>query len=161
MLNMQRDRLNDTQKEILRIFRETSKQKREEDFDFAKKDLSKQFFNRPQIKRSGGRSLSFNRGNEFDKSLAEKRLLHKVESEKQAWTRRTKDLRDTKLDIRDWRERIGLKSGLRGIFSKKQELFNRNIKDLVRKGYLKGTGSGLGQRYRPTEKTFNAKISRF
>ena len=158
---MQRDRLNETQKEILRIYREASKQKKKDDFDFTKKELSKQFFNRPNIKRSKGKLFSLGKGNEIDKSAAEGRLLHKVESEKQAWTRRTKDLRDTKVDIRDWRERVGLKSGLRGIYSKKQELLKRNVKDLVKKGYLKGTGSGLEQKYRPTEKTFKARIPRF
>ena len=158
---MQKDRLTDTQKEILRIYREVSKQKKKEDFDFTKKELSKQFFNRPSIKRSSGKLFSLSKGNEIDKSAEEGRLLHKVETEKQAWTRRTRDLRDPKLDIRDWRERVGLKSGLRGIYTKKEELLKRNIKDLIKKGYLKGTGSGLEQKYRPTDKTFKARISRF
>ena len=142
-----RERLNKTQSKILKIYQKASKEKKTPDFDFSRQKISKLFFSRPETSR---------------KSLLEKgteiKRIHEVESEKEAWTRRTKELREHKVDISDWRERVGLRSGVRHIYTKGQEALRRNLKDLVKKGYLKGAGSGVGSKYRATEKTFKAKL---
>ncbi len=116
---MPREKFNDTQKEILRIYRETSKRKRGRDFNLTRKELSRLFFRRPETKRSGhGLHFPSQEGG-IEKSYQGMKYPHRLETEKQAWTRRASDQQRSDRDVTDWRERVGLNTGLRGIYSKK------------------------------------------
>jgi|GEM_PF-6715544 len=157
---MIKERLNETQKEILRIYQEAAKRRKKQDFTIARKDISKSFFRRAEASSSRGRFPFKEKegGGEIEKLYRERKISRQLETEKEAWQRRTKELKDSKVDVTDWRERIGLKTGLRRIYSKKQELLRRGLKDLVKKGYLNSSGTGIASQYRPTEKVFKTKI---
>jgi phage-related minor tail protein len=158
---MMRERLNEVQKEILRVYQDASKRKKSENFSLTRREVAKSFFRRAETTRSKWKLPFLKEEGEIEKMYRERKLPYEVETEKQAWQRRAKNQKPAAGDIRDWRERIGLRTGLRGIYSKKQEILRRGLKDLVKKGYLKSSGSGIGSQYRPTEKGLKAKIPRF
>lgn len=161
---MLRERLNESQKEILRIYKETSKAKKEEKPTLTGKELSRRFFGRSDTRHlSWKRSLFaplLEKEDEMEKKLKERRFPLKVETEREAATRRTKELRRPGVgDMSDWKERVGLSPSLRGIYSKKQTVLRRSLKDLEKKGYLERKGSGISSKYRVTEKGLKARTS--
>lgn len=163
---MLRERLNESQKEIIRIYKETSKAKKEEKPTLTRKEISNLFFGRGDTKRLSWKKSLLNslleKEDEMEKKLKERRFPLKLETEREASARRTQDLKRPPVgDTSDWRERAGLKTSLRGIYSKKQEILRGSLKDLEKKGYLERTGSGISSKYRVTEKALRTKIQRF
>jgi len=88
---MARERLNKMQKEIIRVYQRAHKQRIHERFDLSRQKISKLLFRTPDLKRPGWRSPFRKREEEIDKTYRERRLLHEVETEKQAWERMSKD----------------------------------------------------------------------
>lgn len=161
---MLRKRLDESQKEIIRIYKETSKIKKEEKPELTRKEIVNLFFGRGDTKRSTWKrsllSSLLEKEDEMEKKLKERRFPLKVETEREAATKRTKELRRPGVgDMTDWRERVGLSPSLRGIYSKKQTVLRRSLKDLEKKGYLERKGSGISSKYRITEKGAKARIS--
>jgi len=163
---MLRERLDESQKKIIRIYKETSKIKKEEKPELTRKEIAKSFFGREDTKRSTWKrsllSSLLEKEDEMEKKLKERRFPLKVETEREATTRRTKDLRRPGVgDMTDWKERVGLSPSLKGIYSRKQTVLRRGLKDLEKKGYLERKGSGISSKYRITEKALKVKIPRF
>ncbi|HDZ54313.1 MAG TPA: hypothetical protein ENI19_00670 [Candidatus Nealsonbacteria bacterium] len=162
---MLRERLDESQKEIIRIYQETSRAKKEKKPTLTRKEVAKLFFERSGTKRSSWKNSLldslFTKEDETDKKLAERRFPLKIETERETVARRTEELRKPAGDITDWKKRVGLKSGLRGIYSKKQTVLRESLKDLVKKGYLERSGSGISSKYKVTERALKVKIPRF
>lgn len=162
---MLRARLNDSQKEIIRIYQETSRAKKEEKPILTRQEVSKLFFERSGTKRSSWKNSLLDslltKEDETDKKLAERRFPLKIETKRETMARRTEEPREPAGDITDWKNRVGLKSGLRRIYSKKQTVFRESLKDLVKKGYLERSGSGISSKYKITERALKVKIPRF
>lgn len=162
---MLRERLDESQKEIIRIYRETSRAKKEEKPTLTRKEVTKLFFERSGAKRSSWKNSLLDslltKEDETDKKLTERRFPLKIETEREAATRRTEELRRPAGDTTDWKKSAGLRSGLRGIYSKKQTVLRESLKDLVKKGYLERSGSGISSKYKVTERALKVKIPRF
>lgn len=154
---MNQGRLNKVQKEILKIYQKSSKIRRKKEFGFTREEIARLFFQRPEKKQtSPWRFLISGKESEIEKALKERRLLREVETEKQALARRFQKKPKT---IDELREKLGLKPrSRRGIYSKKQDIFHRSLKDLVKKGYLEKPISGSRGRYQATEKGINVKF---
>ena len=169
--NMFRERLNENQKAIIKIYKEASRIKKEKDPILTRREIAREFFSRRGAKRSTWKNTLFDsllkKEDEMEKKLKERRFPLKVESEREFAARRTEGLKSPPGgdNITDWKERIGLKSSLRGIYSKKQEVLRKSLKDLVKKGYLERAGAGAkvdaGSKFRLTERGLKVRTPRF
>lgn len=151
---MRSKKLNNVDKEIIKIYQELAKKKKEETVNLSRQEVAKLFFRRPQKLPVERRKFLLNK--EKEKEAMDFR--HKLETEKQAIERQTKD---RERFMGDWRKRVGQKSILGGIFGKKQEILNKSLRDLVKKGYLEKSGPIEKRTYRPTEKAINTRIKKF
>ena len=166
---MFRERLDESQKEIIRIYKETSRAKREKNPVLTRKEIAKEFFGRKGAKCSTWKNSLFDsllkKEDEMEKKLKERRFPLKVESEKEAWARKSGDLKESTSPMAGWKERIGVRTNLRGIYSKKQIILRKSLKDLIKKGYLEKAGPGdkidAGSKFRITERGFEVKTPRF
>lgn len=153
-------KINEIQKEILKIFVEPSVQK-EKKGSLTRHEISRRFFQRPKAvsamkKIAEGRSWKPEKAEE--KAADGEKLLKSEAEKRKEWTKR---MQQREILMGDWKTRVGARSGTRRIYTKGYDILRQNLKDLVKRDYLKTEGPPTGANYQPTEKGFKtlSKIS--
>ncbi len=73
----------------------------------------------------------------------------------------TEKIKEREKYTTDWRSRIGIEPFSSRFYSKKQDVLNRGLKDLVKKGYLERYGLPERGSYKPTNLIHNPKGRKF
>lgn len=134
------NRLSPLQKEILKIFDEVSVKNQEQNPKITRQEISKIYFSKPEIRRLNKQFSPLRRsfplsppkikkGSLGETILDDKQktppepIMHPGIEKKQSFTG-------------DWKTRMGIEPFSSRFYSKKHDILRRNLKDLVKKGYL-------------------------
>jgi len=153
-------RLNSLHKQIIKIFQNPdkyTKEKREEP-GFSRQEVSRIFFSDPKLRKLVQSPFSVQKRtipyqqNESNALFGNENIQKIKEAEK---------IKEREKYTTDWRSRVGIEPFSSRFYSKKQDVLNRGLKDLVKKGYLERYGPPEKGIYKPTNLILNPKGRKF